>query len=194
MFERSCLVVAHPDDDVLWFSSILRRVDRVIMCFLGNPERPKRGDARKRVLARYPFPVECLGIDVSNIDEARSRLRVELADCENVFTHNPWGEYGNVAHIEVHRISVDFGHNPWFSNYVSDDTLRHSFARVIEPVRFETDIETAHAVRDIYIEEGCWTAPAKHVWCREEYFTRRARSEYRPGVCFPLNYVPWGTK
>jgi len=32
--DSSILVVAHPDDEVLWFSSVLERVQETIICFL----------------------------------------------------------------------------------------------------------------------------------------------------------------
>ena len=32
-FDRSVLVVAHPDDEVLWFGSVLEGVERVIMVY-----------------------------------------------------------------------------------------------------------------------------------------------------------------
>ena len=65
LLKRSCLVVAHPDDEILWFSSILAHVDRVIICYLANAAYPGRGLARRRVLDQYPLDhVECLGWDV----------------------------------------------------------------------------------------------------------------------------------
>ena len=33
--ERSVPIVAHPDDEVLWFGSILEQVDRIIICYVG---------------------------------------------------------------------------------------------------------------------------------------------------------------
>ena len=50
------LVVAHPDDEILWFSSILRRAASVIVCFLNVPERADWTDGRRRVAQAYPLP------------------------------------------------------------------------------------------------------------------------------------------
>ena len=32
-FKNSVLVVAHPDDEILWFSSIIKDVDKIIIVF-----------------------------------------------------------------------------------------------------------------------------------------------------------------
>ncbi len=228
MFGASCLVVAHPDDEILWFSAVISKVDRVIVCFLGNPEFPDRGEARKRVLENHPVPhVECLDLDVpltrnwadwSNPIEyeygllpapevrdryeesfhvLRARLREELTGCRNVFTHNPWGEYGHDMHIQVHRVvrllADDVGYRTWFSNYVSTRTTAFAerYLRVAEdgPVCLATEIELAHQARALYIAEGCWTGPKNFVWFEQECYNRMPDSEV-PGSrqeMFPLN-------
>ncbi len=234
MFSRSCLVVAHPDDEILWFSSILSRVDRVILCFLANPAVPDRGPARRRVLDRYPMNhIECLELDVpltqqcgdwSNptvsefglqMPEAargryehsfsvlQTRLRKELSGCENVITHNPWGEYGHEMHVQVHRViqslSGEVGYRQWFSNYVSARTSafaeRFMLGPYPEPVCFATEIDLAHRVRELYIAEGCWTVPMDYVWCETECYNRLPDSEERASNperrVFPLNHVSW---
>lgn len=53
---RSCLVVAHPDDEVLWFGSILERVGRVVLCFEDCAQYPELGPGRRAVLEAYPLP------------------------------------------------------------------------------------------------------------------------------------------
>jgi hypothetical protein len=65
IFYKSVLVVAHPDDEILWFSSVISKVDLVIICFLGNPKVPGRREARIKVLSDYPMDnVQSLDIDV----------------------------------------------------------------------------------------------------------------------------------
>lgn len=50
----TALVVAHPDDEVLWFSSVLAGVDRIIVCFSEIASFPAWSVAREKVFARYP--------------------------------------------------------------------------------------------------------------------------------------------
>lgn len=49
------LVVAHPDDEILWFSSIVFRVARVIVCYLEVPGQPEWSRGRKDVIGEFPL-------------------------------------------------------------------------------------------------------------------------------------------
>jgi Flp pilus assembly protein TadD/LmbE family N-acetylglucosaminyl deacetylase len=49
------IVVAHPDDEALWFSSILQRAKRVIVCYGDFAMRPTFGPARRAVFEEYPL-------------------------------------------------------------------------------------------------------------------------------------------
>jgi LmbE family N-acetylglucosaminyl deacetylase len=61
----SLLVVAHPDDEILWFGSIVAEVDKIVICFLNDPAHPELAVARERVLADHPLShkIVCLGAD-----------------------------------------------------------------------------------------------------------------------------------
>jgi LmbE family N-acetylglucosaminyl deacetylase len=52
---RAVLVVAHPDDEVLWFSSILGQVGKIVVCFLEAPLQPECTAGRARVIEEYPL-------------------------------------------------------------------------------------------------------------------------------------------
>jgi hypothetical protein len=52
---RACLVVAHPDDEVLWFSSILDRVANIVVCFEHCADLPELSEGRARVRLEYPL-------------------------------------------------------------------------------------------------------------------------------------------
>jgi LmbE family N-acetylglucosaminyl deacetylase len=62
MVDNAVLVVAHPDDDVLWFSSVLSHVCEIVFCFLDHRANPALGPARRRALARYPLRHTALGL------------------------------------------------------------------------------------------------------------------------------------
>jgi LmbE family N-acetylglucosaminyl deacetylase len=50
------VVVAHPDDECLWLSSVLGSADRTVFCF-GDPfERPKMAASRRAAVAALPLP------------------------------------------------------------------------------------------------------------------------------------------
>jgi LmbE family N-acetylglucosaminyl deacetylase len=64
--KNSILVSAHPDDEILWFSSILKNVDEILFCFLEMRSKPHKTNGRKQTLSEYPLKnVSCLGIDES---------------------------------------------------------------------------------------------------------------------------------
>ena len=54
-FGRVALVVAHPDDEILWFSSIVQKVAKVVVCYLDVPERPDWTAGRRLAMREYPL-------------------------------------------------------------------------------------------------------------------------------------------
>lgn len=202
---RSAVVVAHPDDEILWLSSVVSSVDRIVFCFGDQFERPKSSTARRQVVAALPLP--CLvdlkiaesgagfSVDLTNprltptgieITDAAARpryetnyrtlveaLRATLKGCGDVYTHNPWGEYGHAEHIQVYRavaaLQAELGYTIWFSNYVGPKSL--TLARRIgsEPIwtqrrEIPPDRAMAHRLKRIYQRHGAWTWSRFHRW------------------------------
>ena len=58
--DRSIIVMAHPDDEVLWASSALARAGRLLIAYEALPGRPDITAGRQAALARFPRPVESL--------------------------------------------------------------------------------------------------------------------------------------
>lgn len=54
LFDRSALVVAHPDDEILWFSSIFERVNAIIFCYSEVPSNPTWSEGRRKSLEEFP--------------------------------------------------------------------------------------------------------------------------------------------
>ena len=193
--EKSVVVVAHPDDEIIWMSSIIRKVDKILICFQdesssigfgigravdyyrmikyrscsSKPIMSKIGCSREKVLRNYPLNnIESLGLheagtfglvdwsnpkrspfgirlDVKNRSSDMSvlrfsikrnirlirrkyeenykklvvRLKGELEGVRNVFTHNPWGEYGHPDHIQVNEALVEIQKEMGFNLYVT---------------------------------------------------------------------------
>lgn len=130
--EGAALVVAHPDDEVLWFGSVVARVETLVVCF-EDPGDARIALGRQRVAQAFPRPAHWLRIDepgtwartpwhdptytahglqaidpptdqriADTFDAVLERLGVLLADATAIFTHNPWGEYGHADHALVH--------------------------------------------------------------------------------------------
>ncbi len=134
--QRNIVVAAHPDDEILWFSGLLRSADLIIICYSGpSALSQKRADVLE-ILARK-LPIHCLDLpDIGTwgkVEQAYPRLTsygVALANSslsrryvenyfalrellpdflkshDRVFCHNPWGEYGHPDHIQVYRAVV----------------------------------------------------------------------------------------
>jgi len=51
---RSAIVAAHPDDEVLWFGSLVPKVGRIVLCFGMDAAGTARA-GRRRVVEEYPY-------------------------------------------------------------------------------------------------------------------------------------------
>ena len=234
--ENSILVVAHPDDEILWFSSILADVGHVALCYLGELVNPSFGDQRRQVLADYPLQdkMSCLELvslglsrprnflnpqfsqygieftDDQGVDEKfkehykenyrllRSKLADMLSGYQNVFTHNPWGEYGHEEHVQVYRViqelQKDMGYNILFSNYCSTRTVHLATLLVdtCEVVSRTTDRAIALKILEVYERTNTWTWYDNWTWPAQETFFRKSCSEtaaVSPGTLLPINMI-----
>ena len=239
MFEKSIIVSAHPDDEVLWFSSILDKVNEVVVCFLGIESFPWWGVGRRKSLPEHPIKnISCLNMDESeiffngadwqnpvvtdygleivdknmseriekyknNFNELKQRLEKKLDGYRNVFTHNPWGEYGNEEHVQVYRVIKGWqdkmSFNLWYSNYVSNKSLKLMVSHLdrfrFEYVAFETNKSLACDIKEIYTKNKCWTWYDDWEWFDEESFIKETvipKEEQRLGRLFPTNFIKVG--
>ncbi len=111
----------------------------------------------------------------ANYARLLTALREALAGVTAVCTHNPWGEYGNAEHIQVHHavaaLQAELGYAVWFSNYIGRDAwplARGLSARTLwnERRTLKPDRSTAHGLMRLYKRHGAWTWNATHCWPR----------------------------
>ena len=223
----NAVVVAHPDDEALWLSSVVAAADRVVFGFGAVFDKPRASEARRQAVAALPLNgIVNLGIPESGagwkssqaqpeltpsgvrISDAAVRaryesnyakllegLRASLAGCRDVYTHNPWGEYGHTEHIQVYNavtaLQDELGYTVWFSNYVGAGNWtfvrglaeRLSWARrtIVRP-----DVATARTLMRVYRRYGAWTYKAAHRWpAREVMYAQPPRSS--PELQYPLS-------
>lgn len=210
------IVMAHPDDEVLWASSLLKSADSVILCYCDLPGQAKFSDGRRRAISQLPMTnVENLDLveavmfnhatwpKPSEVAEGLMPLKLpfnlhgavsaayktnfgrlcllleeRLKGVRDVVTHNPWGEYGHEDHIQVFRaiekLQHRLGYRIWVTGYVSDKSvllMQRHLHRLGQPtLPIPTDGVLGDQLRDLYIENGCWTWPVDYVWPEKEWF------------------------
>lgn len=149
---KAAIVVAHPDDEVIWFSSLTRKVAKIVMCYGSNPRVVERENQRRKVVQDYPIktvqfldlpePDFWRGRQLGPVDQELARLdnenpefrerlaadlRSALKNISTVFVHNPWGEYGHDDHrrlyLVVSELQKDMGFQVYVSNYVEKRAL-----------------------------------------------------------------------
>jgi len=123
MFKNSVLLSAHPDDEILWFSSIIEKVDEITICFLDYKRAPEMSAGRKKALSDYPLGnISCLEIEESGSFQGAdwhnpiiSKYGIEMLNSgepENKYTEN---YYILKKHLRNRLINCRniFTHNPW---------------------------------------------------------------------------------
>ena len=251
MLDNSVIVAAHPDDELLWFGAILPQVDRVVTVYEDAWFDPELGEKRRAALARYPRPIESLGLAESgaagcadwsapepsdhgiafgshvwkrnlkqrvlstlgridtphatreahyaaNFETLVERLSPILADARNVFTHNPWGEYGHEDHVQLFRVcerlreTLNF--RLWMTNYATERSLALASTYFghgpLDHVTLPVDAGFCERAADAYRETDCWTWAHDWQWFSEERYAEAPQGQAPPGSqahLMPLN-------
>jgi LmbE family N-acetylglucosaminyl deacetylase len=261
----SAIVVAHADDEVLWFSSILGQVNQIHVVYEDYWAQPGIGERRRGALAEYPHRrIRNLGIEEAgtfglsdfipeslnelglalshratmqsirnivkksvpfdigttrdfhsvatkqrrNFELTASALRQHLRGCANVFTHNPWGEYGHEDHVHVFRIMEmlrdEMGFRLWVSGYCSNRSAelaaRYAPYFAGEHRALETNPQLAEQIKELYQRHDCWTWEDDWVWPQHDYLAEAPRVTHqdvrdslakpRTGLGFPMHMMP----
>jgi len=228
--EVSAIVAAHPDDEILWFSSILADAGKIILCYEDVPGNRHWSDGRRASTSQYPLPQlvniglseadvfhaidwsnpvpSAEGLEISgaprvgqayadNFGQLVNRLRDELDGCSNVFTHAPWGEYGNAEHIQVFRAVMAAVETSactvWVPGYVSNATVALMTASEGElgrdTITLPTDQALAHDVAALYKANNCWTWYNDYQWPAHESFRAVSTEPADEGAVWTVNHI-----
>lgn len=233
MLSNSALVVAHPDDEVIFFSSILSQVDKIVIAYLTCPDQPVWTEGRCKSISSYPLSnISCLemtesntfdGVDWTkpeineyglaintkrfndtnykkNFSQLKERLSIELQGYKNIYSHNPWGEYGHAEHVQIYRalcaLKKEMHFTLWFSNYCSNKSLslmlQYLFGFRSNYSTIKTDDKISKKIIDIYKKNNCWTWYNDWIPFLDESFIIDDFNGYFSqdnGHKFPINFI-----
>lgn len=118
---RIQLVMAHPDDEVIFGWPVLKQVSSILICS-NDRNNPERAWCRYRYKALEELG-EMLGIPVVSLDYDSEFYKLNARDgslqhfisnvlahvdprADTIFTHNWFGEYGHMDHILIYYIML----------------------------------------------------------------------------------------
>jgi LmbE family N-acetylglucosaminyl deacetylase len=138
------LVVAHPDDEALWFNPA--EFDRIVIVFGDRDDKPEKGAQRSRAMVNHPLRDKIKFLDwrepgkdaerqKETARELTSYLKAAAVEATEVTTHNAHGEYGHMDHVIVHNACM---------------------AALKCPVNGK-DPALFRAIKQAYLDAGCWT-------------------------------------
>lgn len=168
------ILIAHPDDELLFLWPFLKRAERLV-CVVSdrsNPERAwcaRRADALADVCKLVGIgEVVCLDYHsefyrYSTRDEALKRVAEDVRRNVNganiIATHNGWGEYGHLDHILCHYVARLTNARVWttgISEQVNWLPVR-PWSQGKALGRHVLDRGVYDAGKAIYDMYGCWT-------------------------------------
>jgi len=163
--ESKLLVVAHPDDEILWFNP--QDFNKIIIAFLKRKDNLQVSEGRKRVLERHPLKekIECLNLTesgykrdirnieahVENYEKLIAKLKEKILPYDCIYTHNPWGEYVHPEHIQVNNVIIELAKVPVFA--FDGITPITSKKRKMEKI----NLDLYRKIKEIYLTEKAWT-------------------------------------
>lgn len=107
--EKTLLVVAHPDDDALFFHTVLKK-EKPFVALMTMGTSLRRMSEFRRAMKYYG--VNYTYFPLASRDEREDlllknvKLVLSRGNFERVYTHSQSGEYGHVMHKRVHKAVI----------------------------------------------------------------------------------------
>ena len=216
------IIVAHPDDETLFASSLVQYANEIIICFSKNELEKKisygRDELKKKFLldnatfleltesTKYiasakDSKISNYGLFAINKNHTESVLRFlkknkgfqntsnlmssiikdSLKGKESVITHSPWGDYGNIEHINVFdstfKACQSIGVALYCFGYSSQYTYRHmreylDNSRPDSILTLKTNKLIFKELEALYKSKNCWTWYENYILPTEETFIK----------------------
>ena len=100
ILKDSIIIAAHPDDEVLWFSSILEKVNHIKICFLKSESYPIWSKGRIKAIAEYPLNnISYLDIDEAEVFNDKNWRITELTKFGMAIKPNGFSKLQGMSYI-----------------------------------------------------------------------------------------------
>ena len=155
VMKKWVIVVAHPDDEILWASALTSRyredVDWTVICCCIPGQDPERGTVK--------FFDSCviLGVKPILMAEVEGGIKkplleldkLDLQQYDHIFTHNAEGEYGHLHHKQLHtHINTKWKHKQ--QTYFGFNTHKPKIKLTLTPEEVDRKMKAIRCYNNIY--------------------------------------------
>lgn len=149
------MIVAHPDDEMLWGGAHLIEDNYLVVCVTCGGEKERVNEftsvmhATNDRFIMLGYPDKTNG-ERDNWDSVREDIIKDVEDIINlkeweiIVTHNPQGEYGHIHHKMTSAITTDI---------VKDKTKLYYFGRYHSKKKISEYYNTMSPINDKYLKE-----------------------------------------
>lgn len=164
--EKTLLVVAHPDDDTLFFHTVLKN-EKPFVALMTTGKSLRRMKEFRRAMKYYGvnytfFPLHSRD-ERENLLLKNVKLVLSRGKFERVYTHGESGEYGHVMHRRVHKaVTAAFSGEIYTPVTETENAL-------LPPLSRKTVLEKEKIFKEIYRTQIFVLEMWQNWLCREKH-------------------------
>ncbi|MFH2066089.1 MAG: GlcNAc-PI de-N-acetylase [Pseudomonadota bacterium] len=123
IFQNAIIVAAHPDDEILWFSSIIEKVKQVVICYVLQESKPEWTAGRVQALSKYPLGnMHTLNFHLSDVFNCGDwkyplstpyGIHLSRNGCHRDLYESNYLKLKNEFKVMLRPYQHVFTHNPW---------------------------------------------------------------------------------
>ena len=196
---KNLMIVAHPDDEVLWGGGHLMTQDYLVVCMTNGKNKQRAEEfskvmeesGNKYLMLDYPDKVAGRRDNWESVKEqmiSDLELLINYKDWDIIVTHNQNGEYGHIQHQEVHSFVTEiYDRSPsnskmyCFGQYYKLNKIFYVSYK-LEPIS-EEEYLYKKKLADIYTSQGStinnlWHMANYEMWTEYEKYSEHPQLKY----------------